>query len=72
VAHRISATAARAVLAEIQRISDARAEKDASLSDSDFARSVLASLMGGLEARLPSKEWNKIDVFRARRATEKT
>jgi hypothetical protein len=63
---KISRTAARACLAEIQRIADAaragyRSGRD---SDSELAHEVLMRLIGSLEASVPSEEWNKVDVFR--------
>lgn len=68
---KISRTAARAVLAELQSIADDRARllgKGQSFTDSDFARFVVSSLIGSLEARLPLPEWNKVDIFRVWRA----
>lgn len=64
----ISRSGARAVLSEIQRIADQHAATNPVLTESDFARLVLASLLGTLEACVPSREWNRVDIFRARKA----
>lgn len=67
----INRAAARAVLAEIQKIADDSAERRHwPASENEFARGVLARLLGSLEARVPSEEWNSTDVFRARRAKQ--
>lgn len=58
----ISATAARAVLAEIQTLADEcgpLANHPARL-----ALVILASLTGRLQTRLPRSEWGQIDLFR--------
>lgn len=59
---KISPTAARAVLAEIQTLADQcgpNANHPARL-----AIVILASLTGRLEARLPRSEWGQVDLFR--------
>jgi hypothetical protein len=62
---KVSRTAARACLAEIQRIADAaRAGHKPGARDSELAHEVLMRLIGSLEARIPSAEWNRVDVFR--------
>lgn len=60
---RISRTAARACLAEIQRIADA-ARVGHKGRESELAHEVLMRLIGSLEAHVPSVEWNRVDVFR--------
>ncbi len=62
---RFSRFVARALLAEIQRIAD-RTSEDV-LTDGEFARHVLARVIGFLEASIPSAEWNTCDPFRVRR-----
>jgi predicted ATP-dependent serine protease len=64
---KVSRSGARGVLVEIQRIADENAGTNPTLSESDFARLVLAKLLGCLEARVPSREWNQVDIFRARK-----
>lgn len=66
---RLGRFVARAVLAEIQRIADdvAGTRGYPEKSDSDFARTVLARVIGTLEAEVPQAEWNEVDLFRARR-----
>lgn len=65
---KISKTAARAVLAELQEIGDDAARTGAGLTDGVFARVVIARLTGSLEGRLPRAEWNKVDIFRRKRS----
>jgi hypothetical protein len=67
---KISRTAARAVLAELQGLANDRAgllKENSSLDDGTFARIVIASLIGSLEARLPRAEWNQVDVYQSLR-----
>lgn len=66
---KISRAAARAVLAELQIIANERALQHKDTSDGDFARVVVASLIGSLEARVPSAEWNRVDVYSVKRAS---
>lgn len=61
----LSRFVARSLLAEIQRIADK--SSDVVSTDGEFARHVLARLIGFLEASVPSAEWNQVDIFRARR-----
>lgn len=64
----LSRFVARSLLAEIQRIGDDQAARASSdVTDGEFARHVLARLIGFLEACIPSAEWNEVDPFRARR-----
>ncbi len=68
---KISPTAARAVLAEIQALADDRAgllSRSSLINEGDFAMIVLHSLIGSLEARLPRAEWRRVDVYKALRA----
>ena len=56
------------MLAEIQRVADAKAKTCSGIDDPHFATMVLAAVVGTLEARIPSGEWNRVDVYRQRRA----